>query len=516
VRAAGGATGGAAITGAGLNSPQALASPDCDAARKRVKVSFNRAAPCAVPWPAGADNGGATAPGVTKDTIKVVIYNPPNDPNAPPIGGGTDSDLITGWTRASAPYEKFYRQWGRKVQYAVFDGTGNDEVAQRADAIKLASMKPFAVVQISSGANILLTELAARHIVALANAGVSQQLAQSLEPYLWGTSIQAPEQIVLNGAHYVAARLKDKPAKWAGSADLQIKPRVFGLVQTSDVDQGLFEREFNKLGGTIADRETYAYGPANASKWAEQARTTVARLKSKGVTSVISVSDFLYQAVITKEATNQQWFPEWIVTGLLGQDIDLFAKTFDQVQWRHAFGTGTLYPPSTLLAPQFHFQQWYWGPSWDGKTEKGLGPDESALLFSGIHGAGPRLTPETFRDGVFAIAPSGGAADGGLVTMVWSYGNHGYYPGTDWNGYDDFDEIWWDASGQGKDNLLSEPGVGLYRYVNGGRRYFYNQWPVGDPNMFDPAGTAPYYDDYPTPQERPPDMPCTGCPSSGG
>ena len=101
------------------------------------------------------------------------------------------------------------------------------------------------------------------------------------------------------------------------------------------------------------------------------------------------------------------------------------------------------------------------------------------------------------------------------MTMEWSFGHWGYYPGDDYNGYDDFDEIWWDATGNGKDNLLGQDGVGLYRYVNGGKRYFYNQFPDGEPKMFDMNGVAPYYTDYPTPQERPPDYPCTGCPSTG-
>src|SRR5947207_189384 len=65
-----------APTGAGLNTPPALAEPTCDPKTKRLKVSFTRAAPCAVAWPKGADNGGATTTGVTATSIKVVIYNP--------------------------------------------------------------------------------------------------------------------------------------------------------------------------------------------------------------------------------------------------------------------------------------------------------------------------------------------------------------------------------------------------------------------------------------------------------
>jgi hypothetical protein len=503
-------------TGAGLNSPEALAAPDCDTTRRRMKVSFTRAAPCAVPWPAGSDNGGATTRGVTAETIKVVIYNPPTDPQNPPIGGGAEADLLKGWQRASEPYQRFYRTWGRKVQYAVFSGTGNDEVAQRADAIKIAAMNPFAVMQIPANSTVLMTELAARKVVAVAAAGISENLAAKLAPYVWGSSVQPPEQVLINAAHYVSQRIMGHPARWAGSADLQAKTRAFGLIQADDVDQGLFEREFSKLGGTLADKETYSFGASNANKWAEQARTTVARMKGKGVTSIIAAADFLYLAIITKEATNQQWFPEWVTTGLLGQDIDLFAKTFDQVQWRHAFGAGSLYAGTDVPAPQFHFQKWYWGEDWDGTQETGLGADEAAVLYSGIHGAGPRLTPETFRDGLFAVEPTGGAAVGGLMTMVWSYGRHGYYPGDDHNGYDDFTEIWWDATSQGRDNLLGEQGVGLYRYVNRGKRYFFNQWTKGEPNMFDMNGTAPFYTDYPTPQERPPDIPCPKCPSTGG
>src|SRR5881394_3004523 len=50
----------AAPTGAGLNSAAAMAEPTCDPKTKRLKISFQRAAPCAVAWPKGADNGGAT------------------------------------------------------------------------------------------------------------------------------------------------------------------------------------------------------------------------------------------------------------------------------------------------------------------------------------------------------------------------------------------------------------------------------------------------------------------------
>ena len=65
----------------GIGSKAALAAPDCDPATGYLRLPskiFNL--PCVPLWPAGADNGGATASGVAADTIKVVVYYPEVDP----------------------------------------------------------------------------------------------------------------------------------------------------------------------------------------------------------------------------------------------------------------------------------------------------------------------------------------------------------------------------------------------------------------------------------------------------
>ena len=49
---------------------------------------------------------------------------------------------------AAAPYEHVFRMWGRHVQYSTFRATGNDEVAQRADAIKIAD-RQFSANEVS-------------------------------------------------------------------------------------------------------------------------------------------------------------------------------------------------------------------------------------------------------------------------------------------------------------------------------------------------------------------------------
>src|SRR5262245_44982057 len=69
-RAERGASGG---SDAGVGSSAALNNPDCDAETGRIKFPTLAAPQCVKPWKNDADNGGATAQGVTKDAIKVVV-----------------------------------------------------------------------------------------------------------------------------------------------------------------------------------------------------------------------------------------------------------------------------------------------------------------------------------------------------------------------------------------------------------------------------------------------------------
>ena len=44
----------------------------------------------------------------------------------------------------------------------------------------------------------------------------------------------------------------------------------------------------------------------------------------------------------TKEATAQEYFPEWVVSASTLVDVSAFARTYDQEQWKHAFGVTQL------------------------------------------------------------------------------------------------------------------------------------------------------------------------------
>lgn len=93
-----------------------------------------------------------------------------------------------------------------------------------------------------------------------------------------------------------------------------------------------------------------------------------------------------------------------------------------------------------------------------------------------------------------------------MTSPSLSYGDHGLWPyEADYNGTDDVTEIWWDAEATGPDEIRRE-GTGMYRYVDGGRRYLPGQWTEDESKVFDPEG-APGILDGPPEDEQPPDYP---------
>src|SRR5262245_38651298 len=164
--------GAAANSAAGIGTKAAVNGPLCDPATGRIKIPAYLASVCVKPWKDGADNGGATYQGVTKDSIKVVVYVAPADIQKNPPGGGLPPrNRSTGQAGllqdaildAQAALDGRYELWGRKIDYEFVTYSGTDEASQRADAVTIAAKKPFAAV-LTVGGPILSTELAKRKI----------------------------------------------------------------------------------------------------------------------------------------------------------------------------------------------------------------------------------------------------------------------------------------------------------------------------------------------------------------
>ena len=98
---------------------------------------------------------------------------------------GTYQDAIHDYLLAAM---KFYETYGRDIELRYYVSTGQDEAAQRADAVEIKAAKPFAVMDLAPTAlDVFDTEMANAKIVVFGFSTTTQKaLAQA--PYRWGQS----------------------------------------------------------------------------------------------------------------------------------------------------------------------------------------------------------------------------------------------------------------------------------------------------------------------------------------
>jgi len=470
----------------------------CDETTGRVAIPSSFAIPCY----AKKANNGASYQGVTATEIKIVLYQPPPDPIVDQIlkvinANDTPEQVADTYRGFFQLYEEVYQLYDRKIVVVPFKGSGVsfDPVSARADAVKIAEeIKPFAVIGGPLVAMEFSEELAAREVIQIDLASArSMAFYEKSQPYIWNT-LQAPDQTCLHVAEYLAKKLQGKPAVHAGDTVLQGKTRRFGLVYL-----GLTE-EASKIQLECAEKiraagvdlvETVAYkDPISLQATAAE---QIAKMKQADVTSVLFTGDPLAPGPLTREATAQGYFPEWIITGSALTDSTAFGRSYDQQQWAHAFGVSQLFArglPEGNFANQLF--KWFYGDFPPAKSGSLIAFSNATILVSGLQAAGPDLTPATFQAGLFSGDPIGG----GLTVPRVSFGSHGAWPKADFTALDDAVEVWWNPTLVGPDER-GENAAGMLMYVDGGKRYLLGGWPAGDARAFDPEGAVDIYREVP-------------------
>jgi len=403
-------------------------------------------------------------------------------------------------------FEDRYEMWGRTIEIVHMKGSGSDETSARADAIKVAEeIGAFASLGGPSQQGAYAEALADRGVVCV-GCGLSVPNSTFLEndPYMWA-NLPTPEQYLMILGDYLIERLNKKPAIHAGDPAMHTRTRVFGHVnfeQDPPVFKGVSEeadRRGKERGYEPAVRLTYQLV---IPELAEKARVIIGQLKDAGVTTVVFLGDPVMPMYLTQAATDQGYFPEWIITGTVLTDTTTFGRQYDQQQWSHAFGLSPLplrTDPAQGEARRLH--RWYYGEEPPSIRNAAVIYEPIRVLMLGLHMAGPNLTPETFRDGLFAYPPSG---DSPTQPQI-SFGNHGFHADPDHLAVDDMVEVWWDAEATGKDEQEKD-GTGMMRYAKGGQRYLPGEMPKEDVYAFQVEGSVISADDIPA-DDLPPDYP---------
>jgi hypothetical protein len=524
--------------GSGMGTAAALNNPKCQKGEQygpygRFNSTFVGGGPvCVKPWTASANNGGATYQGVTKNAVTIVFVVPNQAeinkvPGTAPVkrdGSGNPGSYQDAIHDLLTAYMKYYETWGRDINVKYVVSTGDDEASQRADAVTIEAMKPFAVVDFSpTGLDVLDTEMAKQKLVTF---GYSTNTRKALEqaPYRWGDA--DAQAAAANSAEVIGRQLAGKKAEFGGD-DVKTQARKFGTVYIDGgVDITQFQSALAKHKVTLATNDSYTASGATLGDTVsaqQQAPTIVAKMKAAGVTTVVLFTDVAMTKALMTQADSEDYNPEWFFTGTVFQDLALLARGYPADQMTHAFGISILTPyvqPDTAplggvpLSTQIDPLNWYWGVGVGTSTSSG--PTILTWLMNGISAAGPRLTPKTFQQGLFAMPALGGAAQGYTTSVLTGYGKTAGLPYDEYNILGlDFSPIWWDGDTTGPSNGTGTLGKGLDWYTDGAARYVAKTVPTKQFGWFDKATSV-----YTFATRQPPIPvyvgPCSGCPATTG
>ena len=518
-------TGTTAVKGLPLTYPQAKKEnkassinwgPNCNTSLGQVKIPSIYSPSCVEPYNKAKGNGGATAAGVTADGVNLVYYiaDPKLDPLLSSQVSAAGADISPEATFKTAQgyadlYQKYFELWGRKVNLIKFVGSGasTNATAAKADAVQIASDdKPFAVMGGPSQTTAFRDELASRNIVCFGDCAGAVPQAQSDDigkARLFWPYGPSPEQASMLTAAMICSQFNNANAVYGGD-DVKNKKRVYGIAHydTPTGDQThtyeVLRDALTKCGIKIKTEVSFFL---DTTKSQETARTVVSKLKGAGVTSVIFLGDPLNPIYMTKEATAQQWFPEWIIGPTVYVDTTVFGRRYDQAQWAHAFGIG-LPPTRADQKSQEAYALYEWGYAQSPPSNLyAIINANIGLAFRAFQLAGPNLTVETVRGGLYESPVRGG----GPTTPRVSYGEHGLWPTIDNYGFDDATLIWWNPKATGQDDIGNQ-GTGMYQAAAGGKRYTLKGWPTSKVKLFDESNSVTVLKTVPT-ADQPPTYP---------
>jgi hypothetical protein len=425
------------------------------------------------------NNGGATAPGVTGDSIRVAVR----------IGSLSNGmlDALSKVAKAQIPdespqviartveglteyFNRTYQMYGRKLDVVIYDGkgdvlketTGGGQEGAEADALKVSQeIKAFA--DVSAVSPIYADALARRGVINIGAPFMSREWLSERRPFTWSQFTDCSTIVESVGSYY-AIKMAGKNADNAGG-NLKGKPRKVGIIAPENswyqecVAAGV--RILGAAGVKPTLNEKYRL---EVNQMSIQAGEKLAKLKNAGVTTVMCGCDPLFLTFLTAKAKEQNYSPEWLVTGVALIDNDLIGSIMERGQWSRAFGVSFSGPPQPA------------GRSLGYRAYKAVRSDEPSigvdliynqllLLAIGVQMAGPNLTPATFEQGMFRYPSRTGPS-----------GTWGFKPG-DHSTSDDAREVVWNPRG----TSVQTKNPGTYVDPNGGRRFPIGKWPAGPP-----------------------------------
>jgi len=389
------------------------------------------------------NNGGSTYQGVTAKQVTVLIYVDPDDTATGTDDGEENETIYSGQyfdlssQTAASPRTRDYARWMQyfNYHYATYNrhvnfwlyfstcesgcssGSPTAQTRESDAASNFAKLHPFAVITSSAQEFVGSYEsyLAAKGVLVFGSQYMNDNsFYESYPAHIWDYLPTVQRQAEAFSS-YVCDKVVHQPVVDSGNPGMQGKPRVLGLLTTTDQDfpevieyGALIKSEIQACGGVFRATGTFPVSndavPTTASPYAAQNMST---FLEDGVTTIIWAGG--YENTQSTVAQSLDYFPEWIVAGDGENDRDSTASLEDPGEWQHAWMVTyeTAYPaPDHQICYQAIRSV---APSIGGDADWACSTDaqyqDLRQLFTGIQVAGPELNPASIDEGFHAIPP---------------------------------------------------------------------------------------------------------------
>ena len=405
------------------------------------------------------DNGGATWTNVTGDEVRVGFWHALGMPRErgpisddPPPG---ESAVHRTVRVIQAYFNERYELSGRRLRLVAIEDDGPSEEEQRASALHEAEVnRLFAAVHLNFP---FCDELTRRQLMCFNGNGFQDDVYEEHSPFWWSYQMGLDKVDRMVG-EYVCKKLVGRTADFARGVH-QGRPRRIGYIVESWANNRF--RTYETIRRSARDHcgfdEVHA---ANVNpEDPAQIGSALAQMRANDVTTIVNQTGLVASLVMWSAADSQGYFPEWVMLNSYGMDFGDGARLTGSRQLDGVFGMS-----GWELPRRFQETDCYRAYK---SIDPANAPDQNWCrlnwisvehIVNGIQEAGPNLTPETFRDGLYDMPLQ-------EVRGPWAIGG-GYGPG-DHSFVDDLAEIWWDSSCVDPDG--GEPGC--YQHTEGGRRW---------------------------------------------
>ena len=486
---AGGSSGPGAVTGAAGDVTHCVAGHEFDPAMAYW------APPCVAGTPGGpfANNGGATAQGVTGDTITIVDYHA--DAGAEVDAILKAEGLYTSYSDAQtydAVYQnfinKFYVLYGRKVKIITYQGQCTtvppDTNCLLPEMDKIASQyHPFMVYWgVNTVCSACYAELARDKVIATGGDGFSDDFANQNAPFFYSAS-ESSTRIEDAFAEFYCKQLAKFPVAYAehGNAaqNFNGKPRVLGVISTNDPDnKDTVHKILYKALATCGVSVTHEYFYAqDINTAAQQVAAGIAAMDTptNPATTVICLCDAVAPAFLFEGEKANNYYPENVIATDQGMDLDKAAQSYETglgcpsggtCEFDNAFGlsiNGPSVSKDNNEGTRIYKAAGGGTPTID-PTVNGVIAHDYVMMANLIENAGPGLTPETLQAKAAGMGTLGGGA---TEQSLLQFGSG------DWNWIQDARVVYWDKNKASPYNGLP----GTFVQIEG-NRYNLGQYPT--------------------------------------